>query len=367
MNRQRYLKGVNRLVIKIGSALMARGPSFAESIARQVIALRAQGIEIIVVSSGAIALGLSVLGYAKRPTAVSKLQAAASAGQFELMRLWHEAFNKTPVAQVLLTHADLANRERFLNARHALSEILACGVVPIVNENDAVATDEIRLGDNDNLGAQVASLLHADLLVILTTVDGLHSGNPEEDINAKRVGLVEKPASVKSFAKGASKVGLSVGGMHTKIEAATSATQRGIPVVICKGEVTLQRILQGDDVGTLFTPATRIKSRKHWIGFTLRPKGKLHIDAGAEKALLVGKKSLLPSGLTKVTGAFARGAMVEIVGSNGELLARGLAAYSGEEMRQLAGCNTRDILKILGYMDTPEIVHRDDMLIVESA
>lgn len=363
-----HIGQARRLVIKIGSALLAWGGSrWVARVAAEATAARQAGRDVVIVSSGAIALGLNVLGYERRPKHIAQLQAAASAGQFALMQMWHRAFKRhgADVAQVLLTHADLADRERFLNARHALSEIIRCGAIPIINENDAVATDEIKVGDNDSLSAHVASLIGADLLIILTSVDGLHTGNPESDPGAKRIGLVRQLESVQHHAGDAGSSGLGVGGMRTKLSAARTAMQRAIPVVIARGTTpkVISKILDGHDIGTLFMPASAVQSRKHWIAYTLRAKGTLTVDAGATKALLTGGKSLLASGLVHVDGQFHRGAMVDICGPHG-CIARGLVTYGADELRQICGRNSREIKTILGYVAIPEIVHRDDLVLI---
>lgn len=298
---------------------------------------------------------------------MSQLQAAAAAGQPELMRRWAQAFGRhqKSVAQVLLTHADLTSRERFLNARHALAELLRAGVVPIANENDTVATEEIRVGDNDRLSAQIASLVQAELLVLLTTADGLCNADPELDPTAKRIAVVQDAASVLSLAGGAGSSGLGTGGMRTKVLAAQAATSKAIATVVAHGgkPQALTHILMGKDVGTLFLPASELASRKHWIGFTLRAQGVLRVDAGAAKALVDQQRSLLPSGVVAVEGDFERGAMVEIMGPKG-LVARGLCAYDAVAMRKLAGKRSTEIENLLGYIDTPEVVHRDDLVVL---
>jgi glutamate 5-kinase len=362
------LRSARRIVVKIGSALLAHGGErMMKQLATQIAALREEKREVLLVSSGAIALGLSVLGLKKRPSQLGQLQAAAAAGQPELMRRWIAALGRVgvPVAQVLLTHADLADRTRFLNTRRAVAELLARGVLPIANENDTVATEEIKVGDNDQLSAHLASLIQADLLVLLTTVDGLYESDPEKNPDAKRLALVDDPRAVAHLAGGSGSSGLGVGGMSTKVLAARAATQSGIAVVITAGARpgVLGEVMAGDDVGTLFVPQSGLQSRKHWIGFTLKPQGSLHIDAGAAKAVARAGKSLLPSGLVRVEGRFERGAMVEIVGPEG-VVARGLAAYPSDELGRIAGKKSAAIEEVLGYVDTPEVVHRDDMVLV---
>jgi glutamate 5-kinase len=284
------------------------------------------------------------------------------------MQRWSTAFEKfnIPVAQVLLTHAGLANRERFLNARHALFNLEKRGVLPIANENDTVATDEIRVGDNDQLAAHISSLVGADLLILLTTVQGLYTANPEREESAERIPTVYSSKDAMQFAGSAGSSGLGVGGMKTKIEAANTATSLGIPVVIAGGNELkiLQQIIAGDDVGTLFIPKKQIQGRKHWIGFTLRPKGSVHIDSGAAQAIAVSGTSLLPKGMTKVEGEFERGAMVDIVGPEG-LVGRGLVAYSSRQLIQLIGKPSSEIASILGYIDTESVIDRQDLVVMD--
>ena len=343
------LSQVRRVVVKIGSALLANTESEPfNRLATGIAALRAQDIQVVLVSSGAIAQGLPILGLKERPGSLSQLQALAAAGQPELMRRWAEALKPydIPVAQVLLTHAGLADRERFINARHALHELERVGVLPIGNENDTVATDEIKVGDNDNLAAHIANLVDADLLILLTDVDGLFDKNPEQNEDALRLPIIENVKEAFSFAGKSGSSGLGVGGMQTKIEAAQTATKRGVPVVIANGEHDgiLQDIIGGKDIGTLFIPQTRLGSRKHWIGYTLRASGTIHVDAGAAQALQKHGKSLLPSGITAVDGKFQRGAMVEIHGPDG-LIARGLTAYGEDDLNSIQGISTDAIEK----------------------
>ncbi len=362
------VRRARRIVVKLGSAILAKGGArFVSHVARQMAEAVLEGRQIVVVSSGAIALGLPLMGYAKRPSRVDELQAAAAAGQPELMRRWAKAFERhgLAVAQVLLTHADLASRERYINARHALAELLRAGVVPIANENDTVATEEIKVGDNDTLSAQVAGLCTADLLILLTTADGLFDADPEKNPEARRLPVVPDADAVLELAGGAGSSGLGTGGMRTKVVAAQAATRRGVPVLIADGARPrcLSRLLAGEDLGTLFLPRSSLPSRKHWIGFTLKPQGRLVVDAGAARAVAELDKSLLPSGVLSVEGEFERGAMVEIAGPEG-VVARGLAAYDSSALRALCGKQSREIAAVLGYVESPEVVHKDDLVVV---
>ena len=350
-----------RIVVKIGSRSLvgADAGRFAQ-IATQVLALRAQGRAVILVSSGAIALGRERLGLAKRPTEMAMLQACAAIGQSALMRAWEEAFaGAAPIAQLLLTHSDLADRDRYLNARAALDALQEVGAVPVLNENDTVAVDEIRFGDNDQLAAMVATLAGADLLVLLTDVEGLLGPD------GARVPLVQDvAASLALVSKGADDVG--TGGMGSKLEAARRASRRGVPVLIAdaRDPQILTRIVAGEDVGTLVLPAgSRLASRKHWIAFTLRPKGSVLLDAGAAEAIRGGGRSLLPAGVIGVRGDFGPGDAILLTTSDGAEVARGLARYGTRDVARLAGAKTAEIAARLGFHGGDEIVHRDDLVL----
>jgi glutamate 5-kinase len=349
-----------RVVVKIGSKSLVSAADRFEKLARQIAAARAERRAVVVVSSGAIALGRQRLGLDKRPTEMALLQACAAVGQSALMRAWEEAFapHGVPVAQILLTHADLADRERYLNARNAIDALLEVGAVPIINENDTVSVDEIKFGDNDQLAAMVATLTGADLLLLLTDVAGLLDDRQE------RVSIVEDVTAAFSLV-GAATSDVGTGGMGSKLEAARRATLRGIPSIIgdARDADVLSRVLAGEDVGTLFTPqGTRLASRKHWIAYTLRPRGTLIVDAGAAKAVRDGGRSLLPAGVLGVRGDFSPGDAVTLVDPAGKELARGLARYATRDVARLAGAATRDIASILGFHGGDEIVHRDDLV-----
>ncbi len=316
----------------------------------------------VVVSSGAIALGVEQLGMTARPRKMDALQACAAVGQGHLIRLWGEVFagHGRVVAQVLLTHADLADRRRFLNARRALSELLRRGAVPVINENDTVAVEEIAFGDNDSLSAQVANLVHADLLVMLSVAPALLDG-------ATRVSVVVPgDRTVDGFIRTDTSTG-GTGGMVTKVRAARAATGVGCTAVIAEGKRpgVLTELLAGGDLGTVFLPeSAQLRSRAHWILHTLRPRGALVVDDGARKAVVDGNRSLLPSGVTEVRGAFGQGDPVDLVGSDGIAFARGLSAYSAGEIQKLQGRQTTEIQDILGYHLGDEAVHRDDLVLL---
>ena len=351
-----------RIVVKIGSKSLVSAADRFDRLAKQVADLRAERRSVVIVSSGAIALGRQRLALAKRPTEMAMLQACASVGQSALMRAWEEAFasHAAPVAQILLTHADLADRERYLNARNAIDALLELGAVPIINENDSVSVDEIKFGDNDQLAAMVATLTGADLLVLLTDVEGLLDGAQA------RVSIVEDSAAASALVQTASS-DVGTGGMSSKLEAARRATLRGIPSVIAdaRDPDVLRRVLAGEDVGTLFTPqGTRLASRKHWIAYTLRPRGAVIIDAGAATALSSGGRSLLSAGIVGVRGDFSAGDAITLIDPSGREIARGLARYATRDVAKLAGAATKDIVEILGFHGGDEVVHRDDLVVL---
>ena len=351
-----------RVVVKIGSKSLVAAPDRFEVVARQIAALRNEGRSVVVVSSGAIALGRKRLGFEKRPTDMAALQACAAVGQSLLMRAWEEAFvgHDVPVAQILLTHTDLVDRERYLNARAAIDALLELRAVPIINENDTVAVEEIKFGDNDQLAAMVATLTGADLLVLLTDVEGLL------DAEGRRVSIVDDPARAAALVS-ADASDLGTGGMTSKLEAARRTTLAGVAAVIAdaRDPLVLSRVLAGEDVGTLFTPVgSRLASRKHWIAYTLRPRGAVIVDAGAAEAIRGGRKSLLPAGVQGVRGDFAPGDAITLIDAQGTEIARGLARYGTRDVARIAGESTREIAAILGFHGGDEIVHRDDLVVV---
>lgn len=354
------LRDARRIVVKVGSrALSSSGESFT-ILANQVAAQRKAGRSVVVVSSGAIALGWKRLGLEARPKGMAPLQAAAAAGQSSLMGAWEQALDVHGIvaAQVLLTHADLADRERYLNARAALDALLEFGAVPIINENDTVAIEEIRFGDNDELSAMLAALLGADVLVLLTGVDGLL------DAAGERVSVVRSVDEVRDLVR-AEKSTEGRGGMESKLEAARRATRAGVPVVIANADdpAVLARIFGGEDAGTVFLPqGTKLASRKHWIAYTLKPKGSIVVDPGAAKAIASGKHSLLPAGVLGVRGSFHAGDPVRIVDAAGKEIARGLTRYGTQELASLAGAKSVEIEARLGRPGDEVVVHRDDLV-----
>jgi glutamate 5-kinase len=362
------LKRARRVVIKIGSRLLSEDPvGRPAALAVEVAALRARGVSAVVVSSGAIALGRQALGLAERPRELPRLQAAAAVGQGRLMQAWERAFapHGLPVAQILLTHDDVGARGRFLAARHAIAALVGdFGAVPIINENDTVATEEIKFGDNDGLAALVVNLVAAEALIILTDVNGLHDADP-------RAGGVRIPVVVdidrEAGAAGGSSSGIGTGGMASKVQAAKIAGRTGVPTVVAEGRRpdVVRAVLAGEDLGTLFTPSEeRLASRKHWIAFALRPAGAVVVDAGARAAVCDKQKSLLPSGIRAVNGRFEAGEPVSVLDEDGRELARGLASYSADEIERIRGKRSADIEAILGYKNLDEVIHRDDLVVL---
>lgn len=356
------LRDAKKIVLKIGSrSLVGDGGRYAR-LAAMLATEAKRGRSVVLVSSGAVAVGRERLGFTERPKQVTRLQAAAATGQSALMRAYEEAFSShgVVVAQILLTHADLADRERYLNARGALDELLALGVVPVVNENDTVSIDELKFGDNDQLAAMVATLIGADLLVLLTDVEGLL------DPQGARASVVTDMAEAMSWVKPPTDdVGL--GGMASKMESARRATLHGVPVIIgdARDEGLLAKVLAGDDVGTLFVPPeNRLTSKKHWIAFTLKPRGTILVDRGAARVILGGKASLLPSGVVGVRGDFDAGDAVRIVDLDDRELARGLARYSVHNCARLAGAKASEIEGRIGMTAGDAIVHKDELVVL---
>jgi glutamate 5-kinase len=370
----RALGRVRRVVVKVGSGLITlpnQGPS-AERISRlaaDVAQLVKDRREVALVSSGAIATGMARLRLAARPRSIPEKQAAAAVGQSALMWHYEQAFKKhgIQVGQVLLTGQDISDRSRYLNARNTLLALLEFGVLPVVNENDTVAVDEIKVGDNDNLAALVAHLIDADLLVLLTDVDGLYTGDPRRDPMAHRLETVEAVTDEIQRLVFASTNHVSVGGMSTKLEAAQKANASGIPMVIASGSEpdVLQRLLKGEPLGTYFQPRDdRLAARKRWIAFAVPPQGRLLVDAGAKKALTERGKSLLPSGVAEVEGEFLAGALVALAEIDGHEFARGLVNYDAAELRKIRGAKTREIETTLGYKGLDEVIHRDNLVLI---
>ena len=360
-----------RVVVKIGSALLVDAATgrlregWLEALARDIAELRGRGTEVLIVSSGAIALGRRALDLPAGALSLEQSQAAAAVGQIRLARAYEAALapHGITAAQVLVTLEDSEDRRRYLNSRATLATLLALGTVPIVNENDTVATDEIRYGDNDRLAAQVTAMVTADVLLLLSDVDGLYTANPMTDGDAVHIPQVDKVTPQIEAMAGEGVSGLSKGGMRTKVMAAKTATAAGAAMAILKGDVMRPiSALEDGARATWFLPQSDPQAaRKRWIA-AMKPRGEIAVDAGAAKALGQGK-SLLPAGVAKVTGRFERGDPVAILGPGGETLGKGLVAYGAGDARAIAGRHSREIETILGYAGRAALIHRDDMVL----
>jgi glutamate 5-kinase len=372
MNRDK-LKNSRRWVVKVGSSLVtARGQGLDRvAIAdwcAQIAALRHEGHQIVLVSSGAVAEGMARLGLAKRPATLHGLQAAAAVGQMGLVRAYETAFEEHGIraAQILLTHEDVSDRGRYLNARGTLNTLLELGVVPVVNENDTVATDEIRFGDNDTLGALTVNLVEADLLVLLTDQEGLYDSDPRANPTAQLVSEADLSDARLAGMAGDSKGALGRGGMRTKLTAAHWAARSGAATVIAHGRnpEALLRIARGEVLGSLLKPAqTVMAARKRWIAGQLQVRGRLGLDAGAVKVLREQGRSLLPVGVTRAEGEFERGDLVLCLDGEGREVARGLVNYNAAEAQRILGAPSAEIAKRLGYPGEAELIHRDNLVI----
>jgi len=368
---QQVLTACKRLVVKIGSSLVAspNGGLRLDRIGRlaeEFGGLQAQNRQLVLVSSGAIVAGISHLALKSYPQEVPLQQAAAAVGQSRLMRAYEMAFEKPgcKIAQILLTHQDLADRRRFLNARHTLTTLVQLGVIPIINENDTVATEEIRFGDNDALAGQIAHLVDADLLVILSDVNGLYEEDPHLNPSAKLIPMVPTITKQIENLAGASRTQASRGGMVTKIRAAKQAGRFGVPTLLLNGETpnALGKALEGNSSGTFFASnQSSLTHRKQWIAFTLRPKGEITLDEGAVAALVIRGKSLLPSGILSVKGTFLPGDPVSCTTGEGIVFAQGLSNYSAESLQRIKGKQTSEIQQLLGALEYEEVIHRDNL------
>lgn len=374
MNKRSELKESKRWVIKIGSALltndgMGLNTTGIADWVKQMSVLREQGIELVLVSSGAVAEGLCRLGWKKRPESLHELQAAAAVGQMGLVQAYESQFSKYGLhtAQILLTHEDLSNRKRYLNARSTIRSLLKLGVVPVINENDTVVTDEIRFGDNDTLAALVANLIEADMLIILTDQQGLFDRNPRLHPDAK---LIQEASAndqtLESMAEGGAGT-LGRGGMATKVRAAKLASRSGASTLIASGRIEniLPVLHRGDDIGTLlYADEQPEAARKQWLAGHLQLKGKLILDEGAVKKLQQAGSSLLAVGVKEVNGNFLRGEMVSCISMSGEEIARGLVNYNTAEVNKIKGQASEKIEALLGYVDDAELIHRDNLVLV---
>ena len=366
-------KDAKRLVVKIGSALLTNNGSGLDRAAidgwvEQINQLLTDGKEIVLVSSGSVAEGIVRLGWKQRPDSIHELQAAAAVGQMGLIQTYESSFQRFDrlTAQILLDHDDLASRQRYLNARSALQTLISLNVIPIVNENDTVVTDEIRFGDNDSLAALVANLIDADLLVILTDKDGLYTANPDQNADATLIAEAMAGDTSLDALAGGSASGLGRGGMVTKLQAARLAERSGCSTVIVGGSNhnIISAVADGENVGTLLTASQQpLAARKQWLAGHLQVKGQLLLDAGAVKVLTGQGRSLLAVGVTGVEGHFTRGDLVSCVDTQGQEIARGLVNYNSDEARQIKGKSTEAIAEILGYLEDDELIHRDNMVI----
>jgi len=370
---RKKLKETRRWVVKIGSALLTNNGcglkhDLLDNWVRQIAELNKRGIEIVIVSSGAVAEGVSRLGWKKRPNVIHELQAAAAVGQMGLIQAYEVCFQKygKHTAQILLTHDDVANRARYLNARTSLKTLLKLGVVPVVNENDTVATDEIRFGDNDTLAGLVANLIDAELLVLLTDQKGLYTADPRTDDSAKLIEQAEAcDKSLESYAGEGGSLGR--GGMRTKLKAAVVAVKSGTQTVIASGSVesVLLKIANGESVGTLLTTRQEtVKARKQWLANQAHLQGTVTLDDGAVNALTKNGKSLLPVGIKSVVGEFKRGEIISCVDQSGKEIARGLTNYDSVQTKLIIGKSSTEIQDILEQVDEKELIHRDNLILI---
>jgi glutamate 5-kinase len=369
------IKEARRIVVKVGSAVLAGrhedelDERVFSALAADIAELKRGGKEVVLVTSGAIAVGMKKMGLPRRPVSIPEKQAVAAVGQSSLMAIYEGAF--TPlgekVAQVLLGHDDLADRKRFLNARNTLLSLFQYGIIPIINENDTVAVEELKFGENDHLAALVTSLVEADLLIMLTDIDGLYDADPRVSKEARLIPVVEDVDHVVLGWAGEASGVYGSGGMQSKIEAARKAAHIGVPTVIASGRKrgNLLTILSGSGEGTLFLPREdRLTSRKHWIAFSAKPGGRIFVDEGAMTALYRGGKSLLPSGITSVDGRFDTGEVVHCVDPLGKEFARGIANYSSSEIDRIKGIKSVEIENVLGYRYYDEVIHRDNLVLL---
>jgi glutamate 5-kinase len=365
---------VKRVVVKIGSSLLTKGGKGLDKTAiaewvRQMSVLKHQDIDVILVSSGAVAEGVARLGLKSRPTTLHELQATAAVGQMGLVRVFDDNFqqHKLHAAQVLLTHDDLSDRQRYLNARSTLLTLLKFGAVPVINENDTVATEEIRFGDNDTLAALVANLVEADLLIILTDQKGLYTGDPSVYPDATLISEISVNDERLNSMAGDSRSGLGRGGMSTKVRAARLAARSGAATIVVAGvaEQVITEVIAGAEIGTHFLPDVEpLVARKRWLAGQLQVKGQLVLDAGAVNVLKNQGKSLLAVGVKSVSGSFARGELVSCFDDAGVEIARGLINYNHTDSRLIAGKSSTEFEHILGYADDLELIHRDNMVVV---
>lgn len=362
----RELGPVQRVVVKLGSTtiLSEAFPGLAAELAR----LRAEGTELIIVTSGAVAMGMHLLGQQERPVDVPRTQALAAIGQAHVVRRYQEALDAHGLwaAQILITHESLSDRGHFMNVRHTFLEALALGAVPVVNENDTVATEELRFGDNDRLAAAIGTVVEADLVILLSDIDALYDKDPREHDDARPLREVSVVNGHIRDMAGDAGSGVGTGGMASKVEAAKLASEAGIPLIVADGatERVLTRLLAGEPLGTCFLPNKKVGRRRHWIGFLSKVRGRVHVDEGAVRALVERGSSLLPIGVTGVSGSFVRGDTVEVVTGEGAVVARGLAGFDAADVARVAGLRSGEVARLLGLVAVDPVIHRNDLVLL---
>lgn len=374
MNRKDYLKNIKRIVVKIGTSTLTYSNgllnlSRIENIVRQISNIHNQDIEVVLVSSGAIGAGIGKLGLKSKPKTIPQKQACAAIGQGIIVHMYEKLFNEygKTAGQILLTRDDMANRGRFLNARNTFFALFEQGVIPIVNENDAVVVDEIKFGDNDTLSAVVASLIEAELLIILSDIDGLYDSNPNENPDAELIDFVKYISPEIKNAAGGAGSNLGTGGMTTKIKAAEIATAASCSLIIANGSKSnvLNDIVDGKKVGTLFSKkSSPMNAKKHWLTYKTNPSGTVVIDNGAVDAVKNNRTSLLPRGIVSVINAFSEGEVITIVDSNGIEIARGITNYNSSDINVIKGLNSYQIEEKLGYKNYDEIIHANNLVVL---
>ncbi|WP_160678870.1 glutamate 5-kinase [Clostridium sp. C8-1-8] len=366
----RSLENIKKVVIKVGTSTLTYDNGNLnlvkmENIVRQIADLHNRGLEVVLVTSGAIGTGASALGYKERPKTIPEKQACAAVGQVTLIHMYQKLFSEynKVTGQILMTREDIGDRKRYLNGRNTFFTLLDIGAIPIVNENDALVVDEIKFGDNDSLSAMVASFVDADLLIILSDIDGLYDSNPKDNKDAKIIDYVECiTEEIESYAGGAGSR-LGTGGMITKLHAAKICSSSGVSMIICNGALndSITRAVNGENIGTYFQGKTKpMKGRQHWLAYEASPKANIVIDAGAEDALK-NHKSLLPKGILEVEGKFDEGDVVSILGSNRNKIGHGIVSYNSKDLVSIIGRDTKHIEEILGYKHYDEIIHVNNM------
>ncbi|MCY6372131.1 glutamate 5-kinase [Clostridium ganghwense] len=371
-NRKEHLKNVKRIVVKVGTSTLTHSTGLLnlnriENLVRQLSDVHNRGIEVILVSSGAIGAGIGKLGLKEKPKTIPQKQAAAAVGQGILLHMYEKLFSEYGkiAAQILLTREDISDRTRFLNATNTFYALLEQGVIPIVNENDAIVVDEIKFGDNDTLSAMVASLVNADLLVLLTDIDGLYDSNPKTNPDAKFIHYVDNITDEIVGAAGDTGSSLGTGGMITKINAGKIATSSGSSMIIVNGDApnVLNDILDGKEIGTFFkATAHPLQAKKHWMAFGTKPSGNITIDNGAEKALIENHKSLLPKGIVSISGTFSEGEVISILNTKNEEIGHGIINYNSSDINTIKGLDSSEIEEKLGYKNYDVVIHANNLV-----